>query len=64
MLGLNNGIYLGFKENETASRSSLVWGALEELVALVDLVYVKWLIFVLLSSFVFFDEFALYITRN
>ena len=39
MLGLNNGIYLGFKENETASRSSLVWGALEELVVLVDLVY-------------------------
>ena len=64
MLGLNNGIYLGFKENETALRSSLVWGALEELVALVDLVYVKWLIFVLLSSFVFFDEFVLYITRN
>jgi hypothetical protein len=42
MLGLNNGIYLGFKENETALRSSLVWGALEELVVLlVLLVYVK-----------------------
>lgn len=64
MLGLNNGIYLGFKENETALRSSLVWGALEELVALVLLVYVKWLIFVLLSCFVLFDELVLYITRN
>jgi hypothetical protein len=41
MLGLNNGIYLGFKENETALRSSLVWDPLEGLVVLVDLVYVK-----------------------
>lgn len=41
MLCLNNRIYFGFKENETALRSSLVWGALEELVVLVDLVYVK-----------------------
>lgn len=41
MFSLNNGIYLGFKDNETALRSSLVWGSLEELVVLVDLVYVK-----------------------
>ena len=41
MLGLNNGIYLGFKENETALSKQSRLGCTRRTSVLVDLVYVK-----------------------
>jgi hypothetical protein len=41
MLGLNNGIYLGFKENETALSKQSRLGVTRRTSGLVDLVYVK-----------------------